>query len=116
MIAGTYQVTQAEDTALSSIIVTVSATDGDRGETVTYSLVTTVDEFKIEPSSGGIILVAELDRESTDIYELVVQATDGMNVATATVSITVIDVNDHTPTFSPASYRQVISIVPFKSI
>ena len=83
----------------------MSATDGDRGETVTYSLLSTFDEFKIEPSSGDIILVANLDRETTGHFELVVRGTDGNSSVTATVAITVSDVNDHTPTFSPSSYR-----------
>ena len=62
-------------------------------------------EFKIEPFSGEIILLTALDRERDANYELFVQATDGLNFVTATVSITVRDVNDNTPVFNPTSYR-----------
>ncbi len=48
---------------------------------------------------------AALDRETTTSYVLEVQGSDGTNSATATVSITVTDVNDNPPVFSPKSYR-----------
>ena len=94
-----------EDIPVGSVIVKVSATDTDKGDSIEYTLVTTVDEFSIEPASGNIILLTALDREVTDRYDLIIHATDGTNVATATVTILVSDVNDNTPKFEPASYR-----------
>ena len=94
-----------ENIAVGSVIVKVSATDADKGDSIEYSLITTVDEFSIEPASGNIILLTALDREVTDRYDLIIHATDGTNVATATVTILVSDVNDNTPKFEPASYR-----------
>lgn len=86
-------------------MVTVSATDADRDETVMYSLLSATEMFKIEANSGDIILIAELDREDRDSFELLVQASDGTKSTNATVSITVTDINDNTPMFDPTSYR-----------
>ena len=94
-----------EDREVGVVLLTVIATDTDKGETTLYSMGTTVSEFFVEASTGNIILLKSLDRELTDRYEQTIQATDGENIATATVTITVSDINDNTPKFEPASYR-----------
>lgn len=52
-----------------------------------------------------ITLVKALDRETTASYSLVVKAEDATNSVTATVTVTVDDSNDNTPTFTQSSYR-----------
>jgi protocadherin Fat 4 len=58
-------------------------------------------------NTGAISLAGELDRETVTQYVLNVEATDGTNVATATVTINVLDVNDNAPVFNPTAYRFV---------
>ena len=94
-----------EDREVGLVLLTVIATDTDKGETLQYSMSPIVSEFFVEASTGNVILLKSLDRELTDLYELTIQATDGENIATAAVTITVPDINDNTPKFEPASYR-----------
>ncbi|XP_012943596.1 protocadherin Fat 4 [Aplysia californica] len=110
---GPYDV--AEDTTVGTSIASVSASDGDTGlehGTVRYSIVSgdTQQQFAVDESSGDISVVKSLDRETTASYILTVRATDdALGAATAksadaTVTVTVTDVNDNSPTFSPAVY------------
>ena len=59
--------------------------------------------FVIDPATGEIRLDTVLDRESTDLYQLTVSATDGGSpvplTSTAKVIVKVLDVNDVTPSF-----------------
>ncbi len=45
-----------------------------------------------------------LDRESTPFYEVIVSASDGSQSSSATVIITILDINDEIPVFSQAWY------------
>jgi len=105
LVAATYSVTKAETLSPGSAIATVAASDADRGETVTFSWVTSQTGFTLDQMSGEILLAGALDRETTPSYSLLVKASDGANTATATVTLTVTDVNDNSPVFNPASYR-----------
>lgn len=57
--------------------------------------------FTIDSSTGTISVAAEgLDRELADSHHLVVEARDGGGMTgTATVTVTVTDINDHVPKF-----------------
>ncbi len=58
---------------------------------------------------GEIFVTAELDREMRDAYHLTLVATDdGGLSATTLIVITVLDVNDNTPTFRPAVFTLVL--------
>ncbi|KAB0365705.1 hypothetical protein FD754_009861 [Muntiacus muntjak] len=76
---------------------------------VVYSLADSADGFfSVDSSSGIIILEHPLDREQQSSYTLSVQATDqspGRVLSSlATVSITVLDVNDNPPVFERRDY------------
>lgn len=103
--AATYSVSKAENTSPGNLITTVTANDPDIDDIVTYSWVTSTTEFTLDQSSGQILLAATLDRETTPSYSLLVEGSDGTNTVTATVSLTVTDINDNAPVFNPTSYR-----------
>ena len=95
--------TVAENSAVDVVVSggSVSATDADVGQTVTYSIIAgnTNSAFKIDSTSGEIAVnAAVLDHESLDSYTLTIQATDDATptpgTATQDVTITVTDVNE----------------------
>lgn len=66
----------------------------------------------IDSNTGWIQTTKELDREGTNKYQFQVIAEDGgtpVKSATANVIITVQDVNDNNPVFSPKIYEVVVS-------
>ncbi|WAR26922.1 FAT4-like protein, partial [Mya arenaria] len=99
-----YHVSKAESLSPGSVITTVSVADNDVGDSVTYSWVTPPSGFTLDQESGEILLSGRLDRETTASYTLQIKATDGTNAVTGTVSLTVTDVNDNAPAFSPPKY------------
>ena len=107
-IFSAYSATVDEDLALATTVLTVNATDIDSIDTsdgqVTYTFVSAPTEFMLS-DSGDVILVSALDRESADLITFKVEATDGgSGTVTATVSITVTDLNDNLPIFQSPSY------------
>ena len=97
--SATYSFTVAENTAVWQSVGTVSATDPDEGDSVTYHITAGNGAGRFEISSGskgeGLILVwGALDYETTSSYTLTVEARDGKQGGTssATVEITVTDV------------------------
>ena len=98
-----------ENTAVSTTVETVIANDADSADTadgnVIYSVVSGANtKFELDTATGDIIVDGTLDRETVNSYTMLIQATDGANVATATVAITITDVNDNAPVFSPRQY------------
>ena len=90
----------AEDAAVADPVGTVSATDPDAEDTVTYSITAgnTGDAFAIGGGTGAITVAAALDHETTPSYTLTVKASDGKGgTATATVTVTVTDVAEDAP-------------------
>ncbi|XP_069100904.1 protocadherin Fat 4-like isoform X2 [Argopecten irradians] len=107
--SGTYAVTLSEDTSVGSTIVTVTATDSvDTGDSISYAFVATNSMFQLDTTAGTILLVTSMDYETATNHQLLVTAYDDTNYVTATVTITVNDVNEvavfgsttYTPTFA----------------
>ncbi|KAH3880440.1 hypothetical protein DPMN_004354 [Dreissena polymorpha] len=98
----------AEDTTLGSSVITVTATDADTADKFVYSIISgnNDNKFAIDSDTGLISVAGELDAESTTTYTLVVKANEvaTTNSATASVTITVSDVNDNTPKFAQDIY------------
>nr|XP_023822931.1 protocadherin-16-like [Salvelinus alpinus] len=97
-------------------LFTLRATDldtGDSGE-MTYKI-TTGDpsgDFRVDRKSGVLSTSRPLDRERRARYSLTVTALDGGSPAlssTATVEVTLLDVNDHSPQFTSPSYTADLS-------
>ena len=93
----------------TGIIHSASASDAD-GDAITYSLGGTDSaHFTIDLNSGELSLASALDFEnptdhnSNNDYELEITASDGTNSASLALTISVQDLNDNTPSFTPAS-------------
>lgn len=107
-----YKISIPENQRLDEKILTVNATDKDPFGALTYTFVPQNNMFTVHPSSGDISPVSELDRETTDYYNLTVRVTDGGSPGlsdTAAVEISITDINDNRPKFN--SSREDISVL-----
>ncbi|XP_040429016.1 protocadherin gamma-A10-like isoform X4 [Cygnus olor] len=111
-----YAVRVPEDVPVGSTLLALTATDADEGLNgeVKYSVIkltaVQTDKFYLDPETGSIRLVRSLDFEEGDSYEFSVEARDnGELFDTATVSISVTDVNDNAPEISVRSALSEIS-------
>ena len=91
----------------TTAVTTVVATDPDAGTTLHYSFANTAGtdfaKFSIDTNSGALTFISAPNFESaTDIggtdndnvYVVTVQASDGVNIDTQTINVTVTDVNE----------------------
>lgn len=101
-----------EDAALGSTLWNLTASDPDQGANgeLRYSLIKTWPStdsppFAVDPLTGSVSLVAQLDAEQVREYTLVVRATDQAGNAserlssTMTAQVRVGDANDNAPVF-----------------
>uniref|UniRef100_A0A914HR26 Cadherin domain-containing protein n=1 Tax=Globodera rostochiensis TaxID=31243 RepID=A0A914HR26_GLORO len=90
-----------EDLPMGSLVSVVSATDADIGPTLLqYSLGDVSSEhFEINRWNGKVHLKHKLDYEKAAQHILRVYVTDGINRASANLSVEVLDVNDNVPRF-----------------
>ncbi|XP_058856059.1 cadherin EGF LAG seven-pass G-type receptor 3-like isoform X1 [Acipenser ruthenus] len=109
-----YQGTVMEDTPPFTSVLQISATDRDAHANgrVQYTFQNGEDgdgDFTIEPTSGIVRTVRQLDRESVPFYELTAYAVDRGLPPQRTpvhIQVSVLDVNDNAPVF-PADDFQV---------
>ena len=94
--SATYNFSVAEDAATGTAVGTVSATDADSDDSLTYTIESGNGDGKFAISSAGAITTAgALDHATTPSYALTVQADDGNGAtATTTVNVSVTDVMD----------------------
>ncbi|KAL2093590.1 hypothetical protein ACEWY4_010902 [Coilia grayii] len=111
-----FQASVLENVAIGHSVIHIQAIDGDSGSNahLSYRLTDTQPgfPFTINNSTGWVTVCAELDRETTDFYTFGVEARDhGMPVmsSSASVSVTVLDVNDNVPTFTQKVYSLKIN-------
>ena len=85
----------------SGTVYTVAATDQDASTTLTYSISgTDVARFNIDATSGALTFKnlpdfeAPLDAGANNVYDITVGASDGTNLTTKAVAITVTNVNE----------------------
>uniref|UniRef100_A0A8C3XVH1 Cadherin related family member 3 n=1 Tax=Chelydra serpentina TaxID=8475 RepID=A0A8C3XVH1_CHESE len=107
----------SEITQAGSSIGKVSATDKDLPFTgITYSIVagggtlSYTNIFWIDPNEGNLEIIATLDYETTQRYILTVQASDTEKLATVSVIINVLEVNDEKPVCSANTYSLAIPV------
>ena len=106
-----FQVT--ENKSNRTFVGQVSATDRDAGlnAKIVYSLVSPSPQFVLDPDTGVIRTNQVLDREVEAFYDLMVEAHDqGADPRTdkTTVTVTLEDVNDNSPTFRNRSYSKAV--------
>ncbi len=98
--ADPYAFSIAENSANGTAVGTVSATDDDTTDTVTYSITAGNGDskFAISSTSGAITVAGALNYENLASYSLTVQASDGRGGRdTATVNVTVTNVPEGKP-------------------
>ncbi len=88
--ASSYTFSVREDASTGDAVGSVSATDADAGDTVTYSITAgnADGKFAVNGSTGAITVAGALDYETTASYTLTAQAADG-NGGTTTVSVAI---------------------------
>ncbi|XP_059215964.1 cadherin-related family member 1, partial [Centropristis striata] len=91
----------SEDTPVGTQIYCLNGTDPE-GHEVSYGLSFdpgSKEYFRVNPKSGNITLVEQLDREKQDSIDVLVSITDGQSKVVERVTIFVMDANDEKPEF-----------------
>ena len=111
--SGDQTVNISELTPVGSQITRFTALDPDQ-----MSVRFTIDSgnqegrFTIDNATGVIILTTSLDFETTTGYSLGISASDGQQSASATLTVNVIDENEHTPQFEGDTSFSVLEEEP----
>lgn len=80
----------SEDLGNGQTIATIKATDSDTIGKLEYSLISGDDgKFTLDKSQGTLKLRDTLDRETKDLYKLLIRVTDGVQYTETTISIQV---------------------------
>ncbi|KAE8598266.1 hypothetical protein XENTR_v10016777 [Xenopus tropicalis] len=113
-----YFATVPEMSPEGTFVTQVTATDMDdpnygNSARLVYSILQGQPHFSIEPKSGIIRVVSQMDREAKDLYFVVIQAKDmagsvGGLSTTTTVTVSLSDVNDNAPKFQQKIYDMSI--------
>ena len=98
------------DSRVDTVVVSVAAPDADSVDTsdghVIYAVASGATSLlTLVSATGDVLLAGELDYETATVHPLVVTATDGVSTASATVTVSCVDVNDNAPDFNPKAYR-----------
>uniref|UniRef100_A0A8D0CWR8 FAT atypical cadherin 4 n=1 Tax=Sander lucioperca TaxID=283035 RepID=A0A8D0CWR8_SANLU len=105
-----FHTTIMENAPTGTDVLLVNSSDADVGVNgvIRYSFGLCTSLFSINPATGQIITSSLLDREDRANYQLLVVATDGGQPqglsSSATVSVTVADINDNPPRFHHHPY------------
>ena len=116
-----YSAALFEHSPLETFVGSVSATDKDEDgqEQIVYTFSDPAPEaFTIDKDSGVIKVAADLDREAEDghVHVLNIIAADvpqnrgaTPNTVNTTFKVTILDINDHTPTFTQSTLEIAIN-------
>ncbi|XP_072571150.1 cadherin EGF LAG seven-pass G-type receptor 2 isoform X1 [Paramormyrops kingsleyae] len=106
-----FQASVLENVPAGYSVIHIQAIDADSGENsrLEYLLIETMPgfPFSINNSTGWIMVSDDLDRERVDFYNFAVEARDHGSPpmsSTASVTMTVLDVNDNKPEFTQRAY------------
>ncbi|KAK2185389.1 hypothetical protein NP493_238g00006 [Ridgeia piscesae] len=108
-------ISTSEDTAVGTVLDTFVAADSDYAPhaIVSYSMTEAgggTGPFSIDQSTAAIRLSSSLDYETKTSYVITVVATDGGgSQGTGTLTVSVTNVNDNTPTFSQSVYEASVA-------
>ncbi len=100
----------------TTAVLTVTATDADLpAQTLSYAIVGGADavKFSINASTGVLSFVtapdfeAPTDTGANNIYNVTVQVSDGTLTSTQAIAVTVMPVNDNTPTITSSATANV---------
>jgi ABC-type uncharacterized transport system auxiliary subunit len=100
----------AEGSNVNTVVGTVLATDPN-SDVITFAIVSgnTNNAFAIGTSNGQLVVnnPSELDFETTTSYSLIVSASDATRTSFATITVTILDVEDG---FNPVIFDQTFSV------
>ena len=102
----------AENSIYGSSVCSVQAEDADSGDdgSISFDFVNPTTVFEIDPSTGDIYVVGDIDFETAPLHSLVVRVTDGGDPPLTNeiaVNVTVRDENDHSPQVPPYTMAAV---------
>ena len=108
--------TVAENALTTAAVYTVKGADADAGTVLTYAIVGGADAalFSINGATGVVTFTnspdfeAPTDTGANNVYDLIVSASDGSLVTTKSVSISVTNVNEFTPTITSGATATVV--------
>ncbi|XP_040831328.1 protocadherin beta-3-like isoform X2 [Ochotona curzoniae] len=110
-----YEVQIPESSPVGSVIITISASDLDAGSfgAISYRFSAASEDilrtFQLDPVTGDVRLVRDLDFETVHGYEVFVEAKDGGGlVGKSTILVQVVDVNDNAPELTVSSLTSPI--------
>lgn len=115
---GSYTTLVPENATVGTLVSNLTATDLDIGSVyglVNYAITSgnVNDAFTIRPTDGLVFVKRPLDREKTGSYSLVIEAADQDPISplssTATLVVTVTDINDNAPSCLPCIYGASIN-------
>ncbi|XP_058130982.1 protocadherin-23 [Dasypus novemcinctus] len=108
-----YQVTVPESVPIGYSVLTVSATDLESNENISYRILSSSKEFSIDPRNGTIFTVNPvLLLDKIPAVQFLVEASDGgiPNLRALTlVEIEIQDMNNHAPKFTMQYYNLSLS-------
>jgi hypothetical protein len=98
-----------EDADVGSLVYVARATDGDTGRNgrLRYSIDGSRSSFAVDNRTGSVTIARQLDYESSPLYTVMVTANDAGDPslsAVMTLTVSLLDVNDMTPTFGSSAY------------
>uniref|UniRef100_V9K9F2 Desmoglein-2-like protein n=1 Tax=Callorhinchus milii TaxID=7868 RepID=V9K9F2_CALMI len=103
----------AELSSVGTIVLQLNATDKDIGKNakIAYKLLSATNSFWIQQSGAVKVNIANLDRETKNMYSIIVEARDDAGssnglTSTATVHIKITDVNDNVPKCEKNEFEQ----------
>jgi protocadherin Fat 4 len=80
----------SEDLGNGQLVATIKASDPDTIGKLEYSLISGDDgKFLLDKSDGTLKLRDTLDRETKDLYKLVIRVTDGVQYTETTITVQV---------------------------
>ncbi|OWR45848.1 cadherin protein [Danaus plexippus plexippus] len=111
-----YEATISEGAQVGEEVIQVKAVDKDvrsQNNQFSFSIIdgNLNQDFKIDPQGGSIEVARNLDREKVSTYSLIIGAIDtGVppETGTATVKITLTDINDNGPVIDTASFNGAV--------
>ncbi|XP_046394541.1 fat-like cadherin-related tumor suppressor homolog isoform X2 [Ischnura elegans] len=94
-----------------AFLVTLVLADDEDGDLLWYDITDgdARNEFFIGRDNGNVLLAKKLDWELQSEYNLTISVTDGVHVVFTQLYVTVLDINDHRPSFLDKVYRVEIS-------
>ncbi|XP_023209390.1 protocadherin Fat 4-like, partial [Centruroides sculpturatus] len=100
-IGAPYEAFIGESLPPGAFVYQLQARDTDVNTVLSYNIVGGNDEnqFTIDPKTGRIHTAVVMDFEKRQSYDLVVQASDGINSVVAGLTVHIVDINDQQPRF-----------------